>query len=225
MTRPADLTPDYLAAVERALLAGTGRGLMLSAIDLHHVHRWARAGVPAEVVVAGVEKAFATRPRTTRGLAYAAPAVDAAIKAWLERRVGGEVGAPEVAATVDAELLDALDRLMARLVDAGLRHQAPVRIVLRETWKSLNALKERCVTGLEPDPIAALALLDTATFEALWAVTPEAIRAGIDAGVDASLRQDASLGGTEDVRFFRRWKGLRAHFGLPALVLEMGGGW
>lgn len=102
MTGP--LTAEYLQAVERALLAGMGRGLMLSALDLDHVHRWARAGIPVEVVVAGIEKAFATKPRTTRGLAYAAPAVDAAIKVWLARRVlhGEELGSVGRSVALDA---------------------------------------------------------------------------------------------------------------------------
>ena len=220
MTGP--LTAEYLQAVERALLAGMGRGLMLSALDLDHVHRWARAGIPVEVVVAGIEKAFATKPRTTRGLAYAAPAVDAAIKVWLARRMGGDE--PVAAAQADSEVLLALDDLMNRLTDAGLRHQPPVRFVLRDTWKSLNLLKERCLAGLESDPVGALDVLDQGTFEALWAVTPTETQQAIDAGVEASLRREASTAEAA-VRDARRWKALRTRLGLPALALEVGGGW
>ncbi len=220
MTGP--LTAEYLQAVEHALLTSMGRGLMLSALDLDHVHRWARAGIPAEVVVAGIEKAFATKPRTTRGLAYAAPAVDAAIKVWLERRVGG--GEQAAAAQADSEVVLALDDLMNRLTDAGLRHQPPVRFVLRDTWKSLNLLKERCKAGLESDPVGALDALDMTTFEALWVVTPVEVQQAINESVEASLRREASVA-SEPLCTLRRWKALRTRLGLPALALEMGGGW
>ncbi|MCB9546516.1 MAG: hypothetical protein H6706_11775 [Myxococcales bacterium] len=219
------MTGEFLAAVEQALLAGTGRGLMLSAMDVQLARRWARAGVPAAVVVAGIERAFAHKPRTTRGLAYAAPAVEEAIRAWQALQVGG--GTDDAAAVVeaDAEVVEALGRLMNRLVDAGLRHQAPLRIVLRQVWKQLNSLKERCEHALESDPVGALEAIQREAVVAIWAVTPAEAQAAIDTEVEMSLRRDGRPAIDDEVRALRRWRGLRTQFGLPDLVLEMGGGW
>ncbi|MEZ4465718.1 MAG: hypothetical protein R3F43_14915 [bacterium] len=217
------MTGEFLAAVEQALLAGTGRGLMLSAMDLQLARRWARAGVPASVVVAGIEKAFSHKPRTTRGLAYAAPAVEEAIRAWQALQVGGPAdGGGHV---VDAEVVEALGRLMNRLVDAGLRHQPPIRLVLRQIWKDLNALKDRCEQGLEADPVEALEGIHQRAVAELWAVSEGAVQVAIDAEVELSLRQDGRSAIDDGVRALRRWRGLRARYGLPDLVLEMGGGW
>ncbi|MCA9528281.1 MAG: hypothetical protein KC549_18480, partial [Myxococcales bacterium] len=125
----------------------------------------------------------------------------------------------------DAEVVEALGRLMNRLVDAGLRHQAPLRIVLRQVWKQLNSLKERCEHALESDPVGALEAIQREAVVAIWAVTPAEAQAAIDTEVEMSLRRDGRPAIDDEVRALRRWRGLRTQFGLPDLVLEMGGGW
>ncbi len=64
---------------------------MLSARDVEMVSRWARANIPVEVVVAGVQRAMHNAPHNVRSLAYAAPAVDEAIRLWQARQVGAPV--------------------------------------------------------------------------------------------------------------------------------------
>ena len=202
------MTGDYLRAIEDALLTRTG-GLMLSAIDLQHIRRWARAGVPAEVVIEGIDAAFESNPRTTRGLSYASKAVDDAIRVWTERRVGGRDTVVEAAAA-DAEVQPALDRLLRRVVDAGLRHDASIRLVLRDIYRQINAI------DAQGDPIRALAEIAEAAHDALWSV--------LDAGTQARLTQQVVDAGVKLTRA-RRWRAVRTHLALPDLALDLGGGW
>lgn len=217
------MTGSYLAAIENALLQGTGRGLMLSALDLQYVRQWARAKVPVEVVVAGIENAFSeTRKRTGRGLAYAAPAVQDAIKAWTERKVG----APSSATGNEEDVLSALNSLMNRWVDAGLRNEPPVRFVLRDSWRALRDLRRRCTRGEAPDVVDALKHLIAETCNGLWTVVTEEQRAQIHRSVEESLLGEfASASELENLRTVRRWQALRTQLGLPNLALEIGGGW
>ncbi|MGK0362734.1 MAG: hypothetical protein ACI9U2_005055 [Bradymonadia bacterium] len=202
------MTGDYLRAIEGALLTRTG-GLMLSAIDLQHIRRWARAGVPAEVVIEGIEAAFEKNPRTTRGLSYAAKAVDDAVRVWTERRVGGRDTVIEAAAA-EAEVKPALERLLRRVVDAGLRHDASIRMVLRDIYRQINALDPQA------DPVTTLAEIAEAAHDALWAV--------LDASAQALLTQQVVDAGVELTRA-RRWRAVRTHLALPDLALDLGGAW
>lgn len=202
------MTGDYLRAIEDALLTRTG-GLMLSAIDLQHIRRWARAGVPAEVVIDGIDAAFEKNPRTTRGLSYAAKAVDDAVRVWTERRVGGRDTLVETAGA-QAEVKPALERLLRRVVDAGLRHDASIRLVLRDIYRQINALNP------QNDPVTALAEIAEAAHDALWAV--------LDEGTQAMLTQQVVDAGVELTRA-RRWRVIRTHLALPNLVLDLGGEW
>lgn len=199
----------YLEAIESALLTRTGRGLMLSAIDMQYVHRWARAGVPAEVVIEGIDAAFERNPRTVRGLSYAAKAVDDAIAAWNTRRVGGRDARVEAAAA-SAEVKPALDRLLKRVVDAGLRHPPAIRLVLRDVYRRVSAI------GPDDDPVEALEAIAEAAHDALWDVLDPADRAQL-------LAQIVDAGVT--VTRPRRWRALRTWLTLPDLVLDLGGGW
>lgn len=199
----------YLEAIEAALLTHTGRGLMLSALDMQYVHRWARAGVPIEVVLGGLEAAFENNPRTTRGLAYAAKAVDKAIAAWNQRRVGGR-DAHREAAAAQAEVQPAIDRLLKRIADAGLRHQPAVRLVLRDVYRQIRAINPL------GDPVGALAAIAESAHDALWDV--------LDAATRADLIERIESAGVSPTRA-RRWRAVRTHLNLPALALDLGGGW
>lgn len=199
----------YLQAIEAALLARTGRGLMLSAIDVQYVHRWARAGIPVEVIIEGIDTAFERNPRTTRGLAYAAKAVDEAIAAWSARRIGGREAQVE-AQVAQREVKPALERLQRRIVDAGLRHAPAVRLVLRDVYRRISAIDPAA------DPIAALATIAESAHDALWAV--------LDPATQADLLARITAAGVAITRP-RRWRALRTHLELPDLALDLGGGW
>ena len=106
------MSPDYFQRVERAFLEGAGRGLMLSARDIRIVDAWARAGIPVEVVEAGVHECFTGNvPPRVRGLAYVVPAVDDAIRAWRQRSLGSAPAVAPAAPDEDALVRGLADRL------------------------------------------------------------------------------------------------------------------
>ena len=83
------MNPEYVEKVGRAFLAQTGRGLLLSPRDHTIVEQWSRAGIPADIVIEGIESAFATPPaRRVNSIAFASHAVDRAAQAWRSRKTG-----------------------------------------------------------------------------------------------------------------------------------------
>lgn len=93
------LSPAYVQAIERAFLEMSGKGLMLSARDLELIQRWARAGLPAKIVIQGIERAFDHRKqarRTIRGLESVVKSVETVAQEWRARQVGArsEVSSP-----------------------------------------------------------------------------------------------------------------------------------
>ncbi len=214
------MTPAYLAEVERAFVQHAGRGLFLSPMDRQRVAGWARAGIPAAVVVAGIEQAF-DRPDVprVRGLGYAAPAIEERIKAWQHAQIGRRRESAEPSQAMQA----ALDRLVAQVEAAGRQADGAALTVLRSMWRAIADLRTRWSAGSEPDPIKALfetelRLLD----EALGAVDP-ATRAGIEDEVATTL-DGFSIHDDETRRITRRallHDALRRHLGLPALELRL----
>ena len=83
------MTKDYLDRIQDAFLAHCGRGLVLSPRDRSIVERWARADIPVNVVISGLNDAFATPPRRrVTSIAYAAAAIEKSAAAWRNRAVG-----------------------------------------------------------------------------------------------------------------------------------------
>lgn len=214
------MTPAYLAEVERAFVNHAGRGLILSPMDRDRVAGWARAGVPAAVLVAGIEQAFdrSDTPRV-RGLGFAAAAIEDRIKAWRHAQTGRRRGEGDPTAAIET----ALAGLIGRVEAAGRDAQEPALSVLRKMWRTLSDLRTRWATGTEPDPIKAVfeaeqTLLDAA----LCALDPEA-RAGIEDEVSMAL-DGFSIHDEQTRRITRRalvHDTLRRRLGLPALELRL----
>lgn len=218
------MSPEYLAQVEQAYLARAGRGLMLSARDVERVRAWARAGVPVEVVVQGIEAAFEQPPEKVFGLAYAAPAVEQAIKGWQERGVGRH---PE--AEAQPELHAAFDALLARLAEAGRGQPAePLRVVLRSAWRAVRDLRDRSVAGAERDPVEALEAVAERMYDDAWSALAADVRAGIEFEIEAALATERRMGRPEMVAVTRQAvlrRRVREAAGLPALRLGLSRGW
>ncbi|MCB9534742.1 MAG: hypothetical protein H6704_00575 [Myxococcales bacterium] len=211
----------YLATITDAFLAASGRGLMLSARDLELVRGWARAGVPADIVVQGIRDAFEPAPaRRVRGLAYVVPAVDRAVKAWRARGVGAHTGASDVGAAA----LPALERLVAAVARAHRGAGSPAMAAALEiTGRALEALAQRAAVDASVDVQDHLdALVDQLT-EAAHAALPEAVRDRVDAQIALQVRREADLQGAAELDALRRaarWRWMRRHLGLPAFEVE-----
>ncbi len=105
---------SFAEVVQEAFLRLRGKGLMLGALDTELLRAWAESGVPAEVVVRGLEAA-ATRT------------------AWDARP--GETG-PRTLRACRPEVEDEMERYRARSLGAG----APRREVTGQLLQELRAL-------------------------------------------------------------------------------------
>lgn len=221
------MSPAYLAEVEQAFITRAGRGLMLSPHDRGLVERWARAGVPADVVVQGISNAFERAGnRRVRGLGYTVPAVEDAIKAWQSRHVGriDESGAT----TAHDEMEHALAELLDRMHTAGrAQTDEQIRGAMRDIWRAIVTIRDDWRRGALTEVGAALdALSERARLSLLIALDP-ADRRRIEYGVEAalagySIADPVARAASRDALIWRR---LRGQLGLPALELDMGGGW
>lgn len=219
------MNEGYLAAVEQAWLACAGRGLMLSARDLERVRAWARAGVPAEVVVQGIHAAFENAPARVFGIDYAVPAVERCVRAWRERKVGEH--ARDEASNPD--LHQAFDALLERIAQAGRAVESPaLREVLRDTWRSVRDLSREAAADAEADPVAALEALAGEMFDAALAALPPDTREDIEAEVDAALVEERRFTPRDAFEATRRahlHRRVREETGLPELRLRLSRGW
>jgi len=212
------MEPRYLARVEAAFLKGAGRGLMLSARDVEIVDRWARAGVPVDVVCGGIDQAFSGPPpsRPVRSLAFASAAVEEAIHAWQARRVGGGSTQPI------KRLSAGLGPLAGRFQEAAGRQPERLADVCRWAVEAVQAL---------PDDSSLVEALDGLKVElcvrVLDALEADA-RATVEARIDACLGAEGSgipRQEYEAIRGAHLWRELRERFGLPDLILRNPEAW
>jgi hypothetical protein len=174
---------------------------MLSARDVRIVERWARAGIPVDVVEAGVQHAFSgNTPARVRGLAYTVPAVEQAVRAWRQRSLGESSASPEPVANDDDALSGLADRLDA--VDHPACHSAAEAV--------------RGLRGRDASP-EVLATLEFEMCVALVDSAPAHERAALDAQVEA---RTAGQRIDEASRTAQLHRAVRERFGLPRCVLH-----
>lgn len=238
------LSGAYVTAIEDAFLAHSGRGLMISARDLELIKRWARAGLPVEVVVQGIERAFdhRKRSRTIRGLEDVQKSVEVVAKDWRARNVGGRteaagVLAPEMApggqatdpSVEEAALARAFDELIERVESARAELGDARLIPLVELLVGrLSEIRDGTLAGAVPDPVTALEQLETRATEAFWARLDPDLQSWIKEQVEAMLADTRALSDPSSwqAAFDRqRLRQVRAHLGLPDLQLNLAPAW
>jgi hypothetical protein len=101
----------FAEVVQEAFLRLRGKGLMLGALDDQLLRAWAESGVPAEVVVRGLERAaerarWDARPGESgpRSLRACRPEVEEEISLWQARVTGAGAPARENAGQLTADL-------------------------------------------------------------------------------------------------------------------------
>lgn len=221
------MDPAYFEAIEAAFLSAAGRGLMLSPRDRQFIERWARAAIPEEVVVEAIRQTFEGRPlRRVRGLAFVAPAVEAAARAWRSRQVGlGQVGSDEVRAPVEEA---GLGRLIGR-VEAD-RSPASASAALRAEVRALAlaALRRWAEQGCSGQALeVALAGLRTRLCEVVLSRSEPLVAHRLTSTVELSVQREAGWLSEEEraaARVERCWQAVRRHVGLPDLTLD-GSSW
>ncbi len=202
------MTPGaYLDQIERAFVKAAARGLMLSARDLPLVERWQRAGVPVDVVEAGIQQAFSGKKRPRKpSLAYAVPAVEDAIRAWRARNVGASTGFVPAPVDDDAALSALADQYAYIAVDAAFRPACD---------RAVGAMRDLVVSHDESPESLKLVEMRLCR-ELLDAMSPPD-RVAVESKVDERLiGQRVEL----PVREAQLWRAIRDHLHLPALVIH-----
>ena len=208
------MNPGYLAEIERAFLALAGRGLMLSAADTALVDQWHRAGIPAEVVLTGLQAAFErpqSRPTRVRGLAFARRSVEDAMEAYRSRQAGA---APVTVTSIPVELRP------AEILRSRLAALAPASSALAELVELLRRRVAPWSVDADYDEIAMdwIDLLSWAEEEGWARLGPEA-KGQIDAALDALLAGERRRAAPEhyaQTREVHRRRLVREHLGLPS---------
>lgn len=200
------MDPEYFATIERAFRERAG-GLVFGSTDARLILDWGRAGIPLEVVLAGLEAGFERpRGRPIQKLKQLQADVEAAAKRWSTRRVGQHV--PAESQSVAAVLVALRDRFAGRADDPD----PVVRQVVREATAGLTAYAEMARTGGLVDPVEMLDSLAGQLAESALRV----------AGPAEAKAVRAHVGDADGPRL---WRAIRIRYQLPALVIDVGGGW
>jgi hypothetical protein len=101
----------FAEVVQEAFLRLRGKGLMIGALDNELLRAWAETGVPADVVIRGLERAaertrWDARPGETgpRSLRACRPEVEAEIEGWQARVTGAGADARETPGQLERDL-------------------------------------------------------------------------------------------------------------------------
>lgn len=189
--------------IQDCFLALSGRGLMLSPLDAQLLGQWAQARVPAEVVIAGLQRAHArllydARPGdAVRSLRSCRREVDAEIRRHRERSAG--------AGSADAPLpTDAPSRKLTRALRA-LAHRRP----------DLAPAVEKLCTGLWRVPFERR---DAVALYALFRDLPRAERRAVwEDALRGAQEEPASWHARKVSRRFHRLLSIRRALQLPAV--------
>lgn len=230
------LSGPYIHAIERAFLEQSGKGLMLSARDMEIIQRWARAGLPAEVVIQGIERAFDHRKKTKsiRGLEAVTKSVETVAQAWRTRQVGGRGSAPlsptpqapsHDPAVEQAELTRAFDHLLTEVERARRDVHEPRLIALIDLLLGrLGHIRDDALIGRIEDPVTALERLEEKASNAFWERLDEDTREMLSARVDDMLAEERRVADPqswEATRTRQLMRQVRRHLGLPDLQLKL----
>ena len=217
------VSPEYLAEVRQLFLSKSGRGLALSPKDRALVGQWARAGVPLEVVLKGIEHAFSgTAPKRVRSLSYVVPAVESALEGWRARKVG------EASAEDGPDLEGAFAALLGEIEAVGrAQSDSKKKEVLRRTWREIDAIRGQWRVDESIDLIGAFAALSVRICQAGLTALDEAGRVTLEADVEDALvgERGSSPEVMAETRQAFVWRRVRRALGIPPLELDLGGGW
>ena len=219
------MTEEYLDEVTQAFLSHIGRGLMLSPRDRTLVERWFRAGIPAEVVVAGIRDAFSTKPkRRVFSISFAQSSVERAAEAWRNRLVGIHLDEDQVEVDVDRAFIDLKNKIQV-LTDGQLNR--PIREIMLFLLYELSHIQTRWRTDSSFDCEKALESLETQVCERALGAFEECEQHEIERQVESAISSMAfaSSHARIESRIVFRNRRIRSKLGLPPLQLAVSGEW
>ena len=219
------MTPEYFEQISNAFLNSAGRGLVLSPRDQSIVARWAQDGVPAKVVINGIEKALSgDGGGRTRSMSYVVPAVEQSIVSWRERQVGSTL----VSVDEGSDWERGFDSLIEALGESALVHDVgAIKAVIEDAQGQLEAVREQWRSDNAFDVMASLSAIEDQTCNQLFEVIEIDHRVQIEREVERAVNQQqfstSAIRDESRRAFFRRR--LRRLVGLPAFELDFAGGW
>ena len=219
------MTEDYLDEVSQAFLSHCGRGLMLSPRDRAIVERWCRAGIPSEVVVAGLNDAFATKPkRRVLSIAFASASVERAAHAWRNRVVGAHLDDEHAEADIEGAFRD----LKLKVQSIAEHHtDGPLREVMYFLTGQMSHIQNQGRQDSSFDYDEALETLECQVCDQVILTFNDREKAELELQVNDAVRSMsfASTTAQEQSRTVFRNRRIRARLGLPPLQLVISGSW
>jgi hypothetical protein len=161
---------NYFTEIEQFYQARRETFTLLSTLDWVLIENWKEQGIPLEVVLKGIDRAFSRAKRRVNSLAYCAGAISEVIEEQKETRVD-KPEAPEVAREEIRKYLDDLAVRTAALARAFPEFAARIEAIaeavravdasdFRGAEQTLTALEERLLAILriaaEPDALVEI---------------------------------------------------------------------
>ncbi|MGA2586782.1 MAG: hypothetical protein ABSF88_07145 [Candidatus Aminicenantales bacterium] len=199
----------YFQEIARRFLAGRGAPFFLSAKDLDLVASWARAGIPLQVVLEGIERAFenhrtwASKRDKVLSLGFCRAQVERAFDRFRERNVGGvraNAARPDKRVLIRSEIEKFLERIPPEL--------GPLKDIYLEALKKMAGGPAAADDDLEP--------LDRETERLLLKIAGPADRSAVETEILAEHKRLSRDALAEAVRV-KVLKRLRDAYKIPYL--------
>lgn len=180
---------NYIKRVEEYFLSLAGEGIMLSSIDYDLIRGWRDAGIPEEIVMRGISRAFGDKGRkaipggSIRGLRQCAEFIETCAEEYGYRAPGVKsgIGKAEAGSGAGPEL--SITERLGRLIESEKRER--VR-------KYYSGLRTRILKSESGDD-APLSVLIGEAMDELFASLPEKEREKIEAEARGKLGDRARL--------------------------------
>jgi hypothetical protein len=140
---------NYFTEIERFYQSKRESFTLLSTLDWILIENWKESGLPLEIVLKGIDRAFSRRKRRINSLAYCVKAVEEVCEEQKEL----SVEAPQLPDFREDEITDYVGKLAAQVerIDAGIAQSIRNLDVadLRTAEQTLSALEEKLIARLK----------------------------------------------------------------------------
>ena len=219
------MSEEYIQRIGDAFLKHCQRGLMLSPRDRMIIERWQRAGIPLDVVLAGLNEAFSRPPRRrVTSIAFANPAVERAQSSWKTRQTGEQSRTHDT----ETEHLSAFGKLDDALRKAAERQSDQrIKACIFALIKKVSTVNEMRLDDENLDVVQRLEDLEDQFCEAVFCLLDheisQAMRIDIESSLSSMTWSSPKARQVSQRAYLRRR--IRQHLGTPVLQLSAGQGW
>jgi hypothetical protein len=140
---------NYFTEIERFYQSKRESFTLLSTLDWVLIESWKESGLPLEIVLKGIERAFSRAKRKINSLAYCVKAIEEVCEEQKELTVE----APKLPDFREDEITDYIEKLASQIetVDPGIAESMRTLDVtdLRTAEQTLSALEEKLIATLK----------------------------------------------------------------------------